>query len=71
MALQGHVDEDGIMHQSPASPHERNFVQLAYSGPDTQLAFLEGRQRSGLCLEDMRCNTVPLCWEDQKAALVA
>ena len=69
--LAGHVDEDGVMHQSPASPYERNFVRLAYLGPDIQLAFLEGRQRSGLCLEDIRCNAIPLCWDDQKAALVA
>lgn len=70
-ALDGHVDDDGVMHQSPASPYERNFVRLAYLGPDIQLAFLEGRQRPGLCLEDIRCNAIPLCWDDQKAALVA
>ncbi len=60
-----------MMHRSPVSPHERNFVRLTYSGAGTQLAFLEGRQRSGLCLEDIRWNAIPLCWEDQKAALVA
>ena len=69
--LDGHVDEEGIMHQSPASPYERNFVRLAYLGPDIQLAFLEGRQRSGLYMEDIRCNAIPLCWDDQKAALIA
>jgi Site-specific recombinases, DNA invertase Pin homologs len=69
--LDAHVDEDGVMPQSPSSPHERNLVRMAWLAPDVQLAFLEGRQKAGVCLEDLRCAAIPLCWDDQRAAFVA
>lgn len=69
--LDAHVDEAGAIHQSPVSPHERNLVRLALLAPDVQLAFLEGRQKPGVCLEDLRCQAIPLCWDDQRAAFVA
>lgn len=69
--LDSHADLDGVMDQSPASPHDRNLVRLAFLAPDVQLAFLEGRQKPGLCLENLRCNAVPLSWDDQRSAFLA
>ena len=47
-------DAHGVMQQSPASVHERGLVRLAWLAPDLQTAMLEGRQKPGLCLEDLR-----------------
>ncbi len=69
--LDAHTNADGLMTQSPASPHERSLLRLAFLAPDVQRAFLEGRQKPGLCLEDLRCNAIPLSWDDQKTAFIA
>ena len=62
-------DAQSVMQQAPASVHERTLVRLAWLAPDLQVAMLEGRQRSGLCLEDLRCAPIPLCWDDQRRLL--
>ena len=66
-----HADDDNQLSRSPASPHERSLLRLAYLAPDIQAAFLEGRQKQGVCLEDLRFNTIPLCWDDQRPAYIA
>lgn len=68
--LADHAGDDGMIVRSPASPHQRDLVRLAYLAPDVQLAFLEGRQKPGLCLEDLRHRAIPLSWDDQRAALL-
>jgi DNA invertase Pin-like site-specific DNA recombinase len=68
--LQDHASPDGTLPQSPASPHERNLVRMAFLAPEVQRAFLQGHQKPGVCLEDLRCNAIPLCWDDQKAAFL-
>ncbi|MFN8875271.1 MAG: hypothetical protein ACK5WW_12605, partial [Brevundimonas sp.] len=68
--LADHAGDDGMIVRSPASPHQRDLVRLAYLAPDVQLAFLEGRQKPGLCLEDLRHRAIPLAWDDQRAALL-
>jgi len=69
--LEEAADEEGVMQQAPGSPHERTIVRLAWLAPDLQLAFLEGRQKPGLCLEDLRCAAIPLCWDDQRRLFAA
>lgn len=64
-------DVHGVMQQSPASVHERGLVRLAWLAPDLQTAMLEGRQKPGLCLEDLRWAPIPLCWDDQRRMLGA
>lgn len=69
--LDAYIDEAGAIHQSPVSPYERNLVRLALLAPEVQPAFLEGPQKPGVCLEDLRCQAIPLCWDDQRATFVA
>lgn len=64
--LDAAVDDDGVLQQAPASAHENTLVRLAWLAPDLQAAFLEGQQKPGLCLEDLRCAAIPLCWDDQR-----
>lgn len=56
-------DESGLMQRSPASVHERGLIRLAWLAPDLQQAMLEGRQKTGLCLEDLRRAEIPFCWD--------
>ena len=64
--LNAHVDADGVLQQAPPTVHERGLIRLAWLAPDLQIAMLEGRQKPGLCLEDLRCAPIPLCWDDQR-----
>lgn len=64
--LAEHTDDEGVMHQAPPTAHERNLVRLAWLAPDLQAAILNGRQKQGQCLEDLRCGAFPLCWDDQR-----
>jgi site-specific DNA recombinase len=63
------LDADGVMHQAPDNGHDRTLVRLAWLAPDLQAAILEGRQKPGLCLEDLRCRAIPFCWDDQRMHL--
>lgn len=67
--LAAQLNEDGVMHQAPDNGHDRTLVRLAWLAPDLQAAILDGRQKPGLCLEDLRCMAIPLCWDDQRAQL--
>lgn len=62
-------DASGLVQQSPASVHERGLIRLAWLAPDLQQAMLEGRQKTGLCLEDLRWAEIPFCWDDQRRML--
>ncbi len=64
-----HADGTGVLQQAPPSVHERGLIRLAWLAPDLQQAMLEGRQKPGLCLEDLRCEPIPLCWDDQRRML--
>jgi site-specific DNA recombinase len=66
--LNSSSDAQGL-RQSPASVHERGLIRLAWLAPDLQAAMLEGRQKPGLCLEDLRWARIPLCWDDQRRLL--
>ena len=69
--LAASVDPHGVMQQAPQSTQERGLIRLAWLAPDLQIALLEGRQKTGLCLEDLRCAPIPLCWDDQRRLLIA
>lgn len=69
--LDAHADANRVLLQSPPTVHERGLIRLAWLAPDLQLAMLEGRQKTGLCLEDLRFARIPLCWEDQRRMLGA
>ncbi len=69
--LATHAGDDDMLARAPTSPHERSLLRLAYLAPDIQMAFLEGRQKQGVCLEDLRFRPIPLSWDDQRAALIA
>lgn len=58
--LNAHVDARGGLQQAPPTVHERVLIRLAWLALDLQIAMLEGRQKPGLCLEDMRCPHPPL-----------
>ena len=58
-----------MLQQAPPTVHERGLIRLAWLAPDLQLALLEGRQKRGLCLEDLRWASIPLCWDDQRRSL--
>lgn len=60
--LEDHADAEGVLQQAPSTVHERGLIRLAWLAPD----LLEGRQKPGLCLEDLRCAPIPLCWDDQR-----
>lgn len=66
-----HADANRVLLQSPPTVHERGLIRLARLAPDLQLAMLEGRQKTGLCLEDLRFAPIPLCWDDQRRMLGA
>lgn len=38
---------------------EGGVIRLAWLAPDLQMEMLEGRQKTGLCLEDLRCAPIP------------
>jgi DNA invertase Pin-like site-specific DNA recombinase len=63
-------DLDGVLQRSPTTAHERTLIRLAWLAPSVQAAILEGRQTPGLCLEDLRCMSLPLCWDDQQKRFV-
>lgn len=67
--LATHADRNGVLQQAPPSVHEPGLIRLAWLAPDLQQAMLEGRQKPGLCLEDLRCEPIPLCWDDQRRML--
>lgn len=69
--LEAHLDGDGLLFQAPVSPYQRNLVPLAFLAPEVQVAFLEGRQKPGVLLDDLGSNAISLCWDDQKAAFLA
>ncbi|HZW15626.1 MAG TPA: recombinase family protein [Brevundimonas sp.] len=69
--LDAHADADRALRQAPPMVHERGLIRLAWLAPDLQQAMLEGRQKPGLCLEDLRCESIPLCWDDQRRMLGA
>jgi site-specific DNA recombinase len=69
--LNTHSDANGALQQAPPTVHERGLIRLAWLAPDLQLALLEGRQKPGLCLEDLRRASIPLCWDDQRRMLGA
>ena len=64
--LDTHSDANGVLQQAPPTVHERGLIRLAWLAPDLQLALLEGRQKPGICLEDLRRASIPLCWDDQR-----
>ncbi|MDP1777334.1 MAG: recombinase family protein, partial [Brevundimonas sp.] len=63
------ADADGVLQQAPPTVHERGLIRLVWLAPDLQAALLEGRQKTGLCLEDLRGAPIPLCWDDQRRLL--
>jgi len=67
--LDAEADADGVLQLAPLTVHERGLIRLAWLAPDLQVAMLEGRQKPGLCLEDLRCEPIPLCWDDQRRML--
>lgn len=67
--LDAHADR--VLQQAPPTVHERGLIRLAWLSPDLQQAMLEGRQKAGLCLEDLRFAPIPLCWDDQRRILGA
>lgn len=69
--LDAHGDANRVLLQSPPTVHERGLIRLAWLAPDLQLAMLEGRQKTGLYLEDLRFAPIPLCWDDQRRMLGA
>lgn len=69
--LDGHLDDEGQLQKQPVSPHERDLIRLSFLAPNVQSGFLEGRQKLGLCLDDLRGQPIPLCWADQTATLIA
>lgn len=69
--LAAHADAAGVLQQAPLTVHERGLIRLAWLAPDLQVAMIEGRQKPGLCLEDLRCAPIPLCWDDQRRMLGA
>lgn len=67
--LATYADAAGVLQQAPPTVHERGLIRLAWLAPDLQVGILEGRQKPGLCLEDLRFARVPLCWDDQRRML--
>ena len=67
--LDASTDPNGMLQQAPSSVHERRLIRLAWLAPDLQVAMLDGRQKPGLCLEDLRFAPIPLCWDDQRRML--
>lgn len=69
--VETHMDADGVLQEAPVTVHERRLIRLAWLAPDLQQAMLDGRQKSGLCLEDFKHLSIPLCWDDQRRLLGA
>ncbi len=69
--LDAHSDANRVLLQAPPTVHERGLIRLAWLAPDLQVAMLEGHQKTGLCLEDLRFARIPLCWDDQRRMLGA
>lgn len=69
--LEAHADAGRVLVEAPPTVHERSLIRLAWLAPDLQTAILEGQQKAGLCLEDLRFNPIPLCWDDQRRMLGA
>ncbi|MDO9588328.1 MAG: hypothetical protein Q7J13_10385 [Brevundimonas sp.] len=67
--LDANADANHVLQQAPPTVHERGLIRLAWLAPDLQMAMLEGRQKPGLCLEDLRFARIPLCWDDQRRML--
>ncbi len=67
--LDANADANHVLQQAPPTVHERGLIRLAWLAPDLQMAMLEGRQKPGLCLEDLRFARIPLCWDDQRLML--
>ncbi len=47
----------------------RRIANIAFLAPDIQAAIVEGRQPAGLSLEMLQDMTLPIAWDDQRAAL--
>lgn len=69
--VETHMDADGVLQEAPVTVHERRLIRIAWLAPDLQQAMLDGRQKSGLCLEDFKHLSIPLCWDDQRRLLGA
>jgi hypothetical protein len=49
-----------------ADPYLRRLVRLAFLAPDIQQAIMDGRQPSGLTLQQLRESEIPACWDEQR-----
>lgn len=56
---------------SPASPHRRRLVRLAFLAPDLQRAILAGKQPRGLTLESLMHTPMPMLWSEQATMIVS
>ncbi len=52
--------------KAPALPHHRKTVRLAFLAPDLQQDILDGRQPSGLTLDRLNNQPIPLSWVEQR-----
>ncbi len=60
---------DPVLETSPATPHRRKLVRLAFLAPDIQRAILAGRQPHDLSLVRILACDLPLAWDDQRQIL--
>jgi len=58
-----------VVETSPALPHHRKLLMLAFLAPDIQRDILAGKQPPMLNLEKLVRMTIPICWTQQRHML--
>lgn len=58
-----------IIEISPAVPHERKLIRLAFLAPQLQRDIMSGHQPPSLNLQKLQKIEIPLCWKQQRSAL--
>ena len=58
-----------LVEQAPASPHESKILRMAFLAPGIQSDIMKGLQPPSLNLQKLKQIHIPLCWNEQRAAL--